>query len=262
MPPVALDIALQIAAIFLSAFIVLRAFPLLKSGKKIMTTALFIFAIVSFMLSIAYWLIYSLIRPGTRMPFAANEIGEIAWFLLLSSVLNTIFRERNKSAFKEIVFAAIFAIASVVLWIAWSGEWMQDIIFGFAFGYFLCVCVRSLEQVDVFNRIEWLVLGCSCAAIIIAQAGTFFVSDALVRPLDLLCYLMMFAVLIWLLVKSISVTRKGEDTEGAFAMSFVACAFGFSTLYMSSGWFYTVAFAVCLATLSLMLRTLRREVLA
>ena len=272
MVPNSVNIAVEIAAILLTIVIVARALPLIREGSRPMTTALFIFSVVSFMLSLAYWLTYSLIRPEGRMPFAANEIGEIAWFLLLASTLESIFRDSYIPSKKEIAFAILFTAASVALWIGWSGEWAQDIIVGFAFGYFLCTCVRALKQSGAFERNGWILLGVSCGSIILAQTGTFHVPEAIKRPLDHVCYVLMFAVLIGLFVKAVRLAKENvgtekvahegasRDTKSTLAMSFSVCAFGFSTLYMSSGWFYIAALVLCLATLPLMLIALRREV--
>ena len=274
MTPVELDIICEITAILLALTIILRTVPLLKTGKNPMTAALFLFAVVSVMLSFAYWLAYTWIRPEARMPFAANEIGEIAWFLLLASALESVFPSSAIKAKKETILTLLFAAASVALWIAWSGEWVQDIICGLAFGRFLVICVRSLKQTEAMNKTEWRALGLSCAVIIFGQTGTILVPEGVKKPLDIFCYVLMFAVLFWLLAKSIRMIKQkdgaGEegneevrgDTKSPLAMSFVACAFSFSTMYMSSGWFYLAALVLCLVTLPLMFIALRREVTA
>lgn len=260
MVPNSVEVAVEIIAILLTAGIAIRTLPLIRRGSKPITTALFAFAVISFMLSLAYWLVYSLIRPEGRMPFAANEIGEIAWFLLLAASLESIFRDSQIPAKKEIAFAILFTAASVALWIGWSGEWVQDIIVGFAFGYLLCVCVRALKQSGALRKNEWILLGLSCGLIILGQAGTFFVSEAVKQPLDYFCYALMFALLIWLFVKRIGMGRHREDAKATLAMSFSIYVFSASTLYMSSGWFYMAILVLCLATLPLMLIALRREV--
>ena len=124
-----------------------------------MTVTLFLFAMVSLLLVHAYWLSYTLMHPEIRMPFAANEIGEISVFLLLSAMMDSVFREIKVSAKREIIFTIFFSAASVALWIVWTGEWIQDIIDGAAFGYFLCVCVRALKQSNALKKIEWRVPG-------------------------------------------------------------------------------------------------------
>ena len=267
MTPAAVAISFEIVAILITLGVIMRTVPLQKSGKNPMAVALFLFSLVSLMFSFAYWLTYTLIRQEMRMPFAANEIGEIAWFLLLASSLETVFRNRDFYPKKETIFTLVFVVASVALWIGWSGEWLQDIIYGFAFGYFLLTCVKSLKQTDALSKTQWRILGISCAVIIFSQAGTFFVPEGAKKPLDLFCYALMFTVLIWLFVKSVLMIKdnngaKAGDTKSALAMAFSVSAFAFSTLYMSSGWFYLAALTFCLAALPLKFIALRREVSA
>lgn len=98
------------------------------SFRRSMAPVFFTFALVSLLMSGLYWLAYDLLRPDTRMPFAANEFGEIGGFLLLASALNAVFRGRFADARREIVCAAVFAAASTALWIGWSGEWVEDVL--------------------------------------------------------------------------------------------------------------------------------------
>ena len=251
---------LEIAAILLTLAIIFRSLNLIKKGKEPITVALFMFAMVSFMFSLSYWLAYNLIRPDSRMPFAANEIGEIAMLLLLASVLETAFRGSSVSAKKEIFLTIIFAASSVALWIGWSGEWIQDILFGTAFGYFLCTCVRSMKQADALNNNEWFVLGIFGAVLIICQAGTFFIPEGSKKTLDYFCYILMFSFQIWIFSKSIIMLKNSSDTKAILSLAFFVCAFSFSTLYMSSEWFYLAALMFCLGTLPLMLFALKKEV--
>ena len=74
-------------AILLLVF--LGTFRLLELEKRDARTVLFAFAVASVLLSNLYWLAYDILRPGTRMPFAANEIGEWALFLLLGAAVRT-----------------------------------------------------------------------------------------------------------------------------------------------------------------------------
>ena len=262
MTPDTLELVLDVLAVLLTAGFILRTAPLIRSSAKPMTAALFLFAMASLLLSFAYWIAYTLLRPDTRMPFAANEVGESAVFLLFSAMLKTVLHENGVSAKWEILSTALFASASVALWIGWSGEWVQDSVGGLVFGYFLCVCVHSLKQAGALSRAEWAALGISCAALILGQTGTFFVSAPYLRPLDLTCYAVMFAVLLWLLVKSARWVMRRENAKGALALSCSAYAFSLSTMYMSAGWFYPAAMLFNLATLPLILFALKQEVTA
>ena len=145
-------------AILLLVF--LGTIRLLELEKREARTVLFAFAVASVLLSNLYWLAYDILRPGTRMPFAANEIGEWALFLLLGAAVRT--QPEVHSAKREVFCAALFTAANVALWIAWSGEWIQDILTGAAFGYFLCMLAAQLRQEEAFPVWEWRLLGVAC----------------------------------------------------------------------------------------------------
>ena len=68
------------------------------SFRRSIAPVFFTFGLASYLISNVYWVAYDLLRPETRMPFAANEFGEIGLFLLLASTLNTVFRGRFAAA--------------------------------------------------------------------------------------------------------------------------------------------------------------------
>ena len=72
-------------------------------------------------------------------------------------------------------FAALFTAANVALWIAWSGEWIQDILTGVAFGYFLCSLTARIKQAVGFPAWKRRILGVSCLALITVLTAIFFV---------------------------------------------------------------------------------------
>ena len=151
--------------------VIFRAARLIESSGRSMTAVFFTFAAVSLLVSNLYWIAYDLMRPGTRMPFAANELGEWAAFLLLSTSLLCALRERFGEAGKEMLCAGAFVAASTVLWIAWSGEWIQDILTGAAFGYFLCMLAAQIRYTEAFPAWEWRLLGVFCPLLIAAQTA-------------------------------------------------------------------------------------------
>ena len=96
---------------------------ILRDEKNI-KAIFFAFAIVASLLSDIYWLAYDILRPFSRMPFAANEIAEWAMFVSLGAVLASDIKAFGVDARKESIFSILFVIANVALWIAWSGEWV------------------------------------------------------------------------------------------------------------------------------------------
>jgi len=233
---------------------------LLLTDKHEARAVLFAFAVASGLLSNLYWLAYDILRPGTRMPFAANEIGEWAMFLLLGATLRT--QSEYPSAKREILLAALFTAANVVLWILWSGEWVDDILTGVAFGYFLCCLAAQLKQSEAFPAWGLRLLGVSCPVLIAAQTTIFFAPEAMKKPLDLFCYCLLFAVAAVLLVRALRSLVGGGRARSAVPEAFAAYAWTVVTLYMSSGGFYIAALLLATLCFPMMLLALKTELTA
>ena len=231
---------------------------LLGLEKREARMVLFAFAVASVLLSNLYWLAYDILRPGTRMPFAANESGEWALFLLLGAALNT--QSERLNAKREMLFSALFTAANAALWIAWSGEWVDDILTGAAFGYFLCSLIAQIKLAEVFPVWEWRLLGISCPVIIAAQTAIFFVPEPMKRPLDLFCYCLLFAVAAVFLIRAVRSLGNGERSSSAVLHAFAAYAWTTITQYMSSGWFYITALMLATLCFPMMLLALKKEV--
>ncbi len=231
---------------------------LLGAGIREVRIVLFAFAIACVLLSSLYWLAYDILRPGTRMPFAANEIGEWAMFLLLGAALHT--QLDHSSVKPEIICAALFTAANVALWIAWSGEWVDDILTGAAFGYFLSSLLALIRQAEVFPAWEWRLLGCSCPVLIAAQTAIFFVPEPIKHLLDLFCYFLLFSVAALLLIRAFQSLRNSGQSSQAVPEAFAAYAWTMITLYMSSGGFYVAALSLSTLCFPMMLLALKKGV--
>jgi hypothetical protein len=229
------------------------------SFRRSMAPVFYLFALVSLLMSGLYWLTYEFLRPETRMPFAANEFGEGGGFLLTAAALNAVFRSRFSAARREMLCTAFFIAGSVVLWIAWSGEWLQDILAGLCFGYFLCVCARSLKLSRVLSRLEWCLLAGFAAALLILQGLTFVLPGIWSAAADYCAYAVMFAVLAYGLVKLIRALLRGGTPRGQFALGLSVWAWSVSTMYMSAGLFYLAASLIYIVCQPLILIALRRE---
>lgn len=230
------------------------------SFRRSMAPVYFTFGLVSALMSGLYWVAYDLLRPELRMPFAANEFGEMGWFLLLASALNAVFRGRFAAARRETVCAVLFVAASTALWIAWSGEWLQDVMAALSFGYFLCVCVRSMKQSDALSRWEWRLLGGFAAGILALQGlTTFLLPEPWKTFADYAAYAVMFTMLICAMVKLIRTMVRKENPAAQFALaaSFLACCI--SNMYMSEGVFYLAALPFYMVSMPLVYVALRRE---
>ena len=229
------------------------------SFRHSMAPVFFTFALVSNLMSLLYWLAYDLLRPDARMPFAANEFGEIGSFLLLASTLNTVFRGRFAQARREIFCTGLFAAASAALWIAWSGEWLQDILVGLSFGYLLCVCVRSMKQAAVLSRREWRLLGTAAALLLLLQGLTFALPEPWNGRVDYAAYAVMFLVLAWGFRRLIPTLLRREDPYAQLGLALFCWCWAVSTMYMSSGGFYLAANFASVCCTPLALLALHRE---
>ena len=197
-------------------FVFIRSVILVGKHENTIVPVFFCFGTVCFLISDLYWIAHTLIHPGVRIPFAANLMGENAMFLLYAAVLTNVFKaDKIKPARVGVVtlFAALFAAASTALWIAWSGEWIKDVISGIMYGYFLCVTARSLKAADALSRTEWILTGLFCVVLIATQTSSFFVDPQYWLYIDLLGNVIMIVVIIRCVIKIINSfkTRRNND---------------------------------------------------
>lgn len=241
-------------------FILLSTFRFIGHEKFTARIVFFTLAAACILLCDLYWLAYDILRPEVRMPFAANEIGECALFLLLGAALNSGKPLRFREAKREMLCAVLFSAANTALWIAWSGEWVQDILTGLAFAYFLCALVLQIKTENPHSISSWRILGLLCVILIAGQTAAFFVPEEVRRLLDLLCYIHLFAVALWLLARAVQSVRKDADPARGVCDTFIAFAWVTVTMYMSEGGFYAAAYALSAICFPLMFLALKKEV--
>ena len=242
--------------------VLISAVRLLINSEAPIMVLFYSFAVFSFIINNLYWLVYDVLRPETRMPFAANEFGEAAGFLLFASVITAVFGEKLIYEIRILVPCGLFIAGSTALWIGWSGEWIQDIMTGLAFGYLLCVSVMSLRTTDAFTRGEWYAMGLSAIILILCQTSIFFAPDNMKKPLDLFCYVLMFAVLVFMIAKCIIAIRSDYSSERIISLTFFCYVWCVSTLYMSAGICYVAAELAGALIMPLIMVGVRKEVLA
>lgn len=241
-------------------FFLLQVLRLAKSGSHSMMLVFFLFGMIGLLVNNVYWITYEYIHPGIRMPFAVNEFGEAAGFLLFSSALSQAIPKNGVFYRKEMLGVILFTAASIALWIGWSGEWLQDILGGIVFGYFLMAVMRAARQTEVFSKKEWILIAAGSALVIAGQISVFFAPSPFREGLDLLCYGMMFAGIVYFAAKAFFAFRKKERAAKCLALSFVGHAWTISTIYMSAGIWYSLATVAFCVTLLQILEALKREV--
>ena len=141
-------IILVIHILMLVLLLILSVRLIIINGRKL-TTVFMAFCFALWLLTDLYWFIYDYMRPESRMPFAANEIGEAAVFLMMAATLNSAVLLESRLPVHRTACALVFSACNVALWIAWSGEWIQDILFGAVYAWFICSVVRALTYSPV-----------------------------------------------------------------------------------------------------------------
>ena len=162
----------------------------------------------SLILSYAYWLVFNIMKPEEHLVFAANEVSEWAYFLMLGSSLMYAVKSMRRSAVSEYFGVFGFTAFNVILWIAWSGEWVQDILTGLAMAYWAYHLVRGLKTSNAVCRREWIGL-CILFTVVIAAQAVTFLPKVPVDTLYLISFLLLAAILLYLYGKTAVLLRAG-----------------------------------------------------
>ncbi len=242
--------------IILSAVLIAVLIPSIKmiiKDRKRFLVLFFTMASMSYLLSALYWVAYEVIRPGTRMPFAADEIADCAMILLLSASLETLLHDKKKKIPGELIFTFIYICANIALWIAWSGEWVQDIVFGLPYFYFLWMIIRGIRESKVLKKPELIACILTPVLIVGFQTANLLTSGNLQNISDLMAYSFMYFFMAWIGIKSI---KSGNI--------YLRYAFFFWTLiamYSCSGYLYLVATSSNILAVLLVYLAVKKETL-
>ncbi len=249
---------LTIIITIMQMLLLLGTVRMLKKTDSLLAVVFFGFGLACSILSNLYWMTYDILRPGTRMPIAANELAEVSIFLFFASSLKHIYDVSIKDHIRPAAAAALFAAANAALWIGWSGEWIQDLMTGTALGYLLCMVVTALIETKAFSRREWIVTCAVCFILIAAQTAGFFVSEAFRSAFDISCSVLLLSGCVYLIIRTVSALRK--ESRSAAALSFAACGWSTVSMYMSEDAVYTTAYAMSIVSFVLIFLSIRKEV--
>lgn len=245
-----LDVIMTIFQSVILVVVIVRTVQLMKSGKNEFLPFFFLLAMVSFLLSNLYWIAYDVLKPDTRMPIASNEIGECAMILLMSAGLESLLKDK-KRILGEIVFAFLFIGANIALWIAWSGEWLQDILFGIPYIYFLWILIRGIRSREVLARKELLLAAVMSISVLIMQIPLLCEKGFLYEFVNVVCFVVMFTLMVWLGVKSFR-CKDFFVTSTFFLWTELA-------MFLSPVPYYNLAFGVNIIVLPIMFTSMKRE---
>jgi len=220
---------------------------LIKTERKtnVLLFVFYVFAMISFLFSDIYWIVYGFLRPGTRMPFAANEIGEGALFLLIGAALSYVFK-RYKNKNPEAFLGVLFVVANAALWYGWSGELLQDTLTGIAFAYFIFEVVDSTKHTETLKKAEWRALGAGAFLLVLMQGATFILPPVQAVIADRCCYGLMIAGTVFFGIKTVNmVIKKNASPEQGLCIVWMTFAWLITSMYMSTGFIYSVFLGLC-----------------
>ena len=213
------------------------------------------------LISDVYYLTHSFLLEGIRIPFAANDIADFGFFLLLSTALNSAIGAGRRKHLPVFIGAAVFAAANVALWIAWSGEWLRDILGGFSFGWYVCAAIRSVYLTEALPRRERTFLWAVSALLIAVQTAVFFAPEPLKGILDKSAATGLMGVSeLLLLVRTVLALRRPGLTDAALSLSFTGFCWCCLSMYMSAVPLYDVFSYLCTLHILLMLLAIRKKV--
>lgn len=222
------------------AVLLVLSIKLIGKNERNLPSVHMAFCLTLWLLGNIYWLIYDLIRPESRMPFAANEIGEAAAFLMMAAIINSVVISVAYPSAVYTVSAILFGIGNVALWIAWSGEWIQDIFIGTFYTWFLLSLVRALVNEKTLRTWEWVLLCILCFALIAGQGQTFVIKTEYVRATETGAYVILFMGILLFVNRLIRLYKENEKPQKLLFVAFALIAWVITGKYMSDGTMYTV----------------------
>ncbi len=231
-------ISVSIQIVTLIVLLVLTV-KLISESARNLTVVFLSFFFALWLLTDMYWIIYDLMRPDARMPFAANEIGEAAMFLSAAATINSVVKRTFRLPVFYHLITLIFAASNVALWIVWSGEIVQDLITGAVFTWLFFNIVRSIKWSQALAKTGWIILFTLCAALIICQGLTLTVPEGVKNVPDLCAYFLMIAGIIFFAQGWIR-AHRGGTAYVQLSLSFALVTWVTMAKYMSDGNWYNL----------------------
>ena len=230
------SVFLQIALLSVVLFFSVR---LIRESSRSLPAVFLTFTLTLWLLTDLYWITYDLMRPDSRMPFAVNEIGEAAMFLLFAATISAAVPHWFPEARSQAVGALLFAACNIALWIAWSGEWLQDLLVGAAYAVFLYILACAMKRQRALSKKEWIGLGMTCALLIAGQGLTFLVPQEAKGAVDTGCYLLMAAGAVLWAIKNLFAWKQHADPKTLLCLAAALLGWTMTAKYMSEGGWYT-----------------------
>lgn len=210
---------------------------LIRTSKGNITAVFLVFYYTILLFVLLFWLIYDIMLPDARMPFAANEIGEFTMFFMQAAIINSLFESRPES--KLLLVGSIFFTAvNVVLWWSWSGEWIQDIITGVAFAWVMYSIARALWGTRTLSKRAWVTISVMALMCVLCQALTFFVGETAGAVLETVGYGFVSAGIVFFALQIYRTAVKEKSSRSFLILVVALTIWIIMGEYMSAGIWY------------------------
>lgn len=264
------EISAYILQIILLFLVLINSYLFIGKSNRRLVVIYFSLAITSMFLDTLYWIAYELIRPDTRMPFAVDEMGETAMYLLLGVCFSLCVPARLRLT-RETIGAAVFVVINIVLWILWSGEWVQDIFGGLSYGYLMIVVSSRLEDWEGWKTKDKLIHGICVLAVLLLQVSNFFSGTELKNLTEIVASTLLLLIILYSMFRTVISLRSPipesspadiyTDTSGyCVCPAYVSFLWAVTAMYMTTGIFYSINVFLESAITILILLAIRKEV--
>ena len=253
------EISIQLLQVFVLFFVIYLSSKLMVVEGNGPFPAFFTFAMISFLLSGFYSSIYTILRPDTRMPFAVDEIAECASLLLISAGLEAVAGKNQKFNIGALIFSFLFILVNIALWIAWSGEWGQDIIFGIPYIYITYLLLRGMFYTHAINMAERYIAAIASSFLVLFHTIRFYVFGTAATAVDIFCVVFEYGIAGWLFAKCIFALRQSVDEEKSLYLTCTLYLWTILITYMSADALYDIALFINTMTIPLMLMAVKKN---
>ena len=253
------SIILVSVMIIMLATLIPLGIGLIRTSKGSITAVFLVFYYAIMLFVLLFWLIYDIMLPDARMPFAANEIGEFTMFFMQAAIINSLFESRPES--KLMLAGSVFFTAiNVVLWWSWSGEWIQDIITGVAFAWVMYSIARALWGTRTLLKHGWVTISVIALMCVLCQALTFFVGETAGAVLETVGYVFVAVGILFFAFHIYRTAVKERASRGFLILVAGLTIWIIMGEYMSAGIWYNSFMGLRFATTPLWFLAVRRVV--
>ena len=234
-----LDIIITSVQIVVLLVLVYGMIDHIKTKEVSITSVLYMFAMVSFLLNDLYWLSFFVLYPGERMPFSVNSIGEFAFILLFVSTYKQFFNAYKLKIDVQSIVIILMTCIYVCLWIRWSGTWTGNILGGIAFGYLACMVVGLIKEYSPAPKGRLMcIMIIAIIQLILNLLYEFVVTGNATDIVNIALYIITYTTEIILLINITKKLIQNEDNGANLILAGGFLVWCLNGMYMSGDYWY------------------------